>query len=116
MLITTRQERIYVLDSIDCRLKHVLTGISSGPGGAAGFENKLGLDLEASFTPDGKFILSGSQDGSICAWEMETGKPVAELKGHSSPTGVVQMNPRYLLMVSGCISLAFWIPIADWGK
>jgi COMPASS component SWD2 len=111
MLVSTRQERIYVLDSINCSLKHVLTG-----GSGSAFENKLGLDLEASFTPDGRFILSGSQDGSLCAWDADSGKPVAELKGHSSSSAVVQMNPRYLMMASGCISLAFWIPIADWGK
>lgn len=100
MLISTRQEHIYLLDSINCTLSHTLTGHT----------NQMGLDLEASFTPDGKFVLSGSQDGSIHGWEVATGKKVCELKGHTSSCNVIQMNPKYLQLVSGCHSLAFWIP------
>jgi COMPASS component SWD2 len=106
LLITTRQEKIYVADTFEYRLKHILSG----------FENKTGITLEASFTPDGEYILSGSQDGSIHSWRVSDGSPVYTFAGHSSPTSVVKFNPKYLMMATGCVNLAFWIPAFDWAR
>jgi COMPASS component SWD2 len=106
MLISTRQDKIYVVDSMEYKLKHVLSG----------FENKVGMNIEASFSPDGQFIVSGSQDGKIHAWEVESGQKVTEFAGHPFASACVQFNPRYLMMASACSNLAFWIPALDWGK
>jgi len=63
---------------------------------------------EASFSPDSQFVLAGSADGSIHVWETLTGKEVAVWKGHVGPVGVVQWNPKMVMVASGCSSLAFW--------
>lgn len=113
ILMSTKEANIYVLDSVDYKLRFTLNG----------FENKNKLNLEASFTPDGKFVLSGiyfsccwltsvkgSQDGKIHVWSSEDGKHVTSLEGHSGPVTVTQFNPRYLMMASGCSNLSFWLP------
>jgi COMPASS component SWD2 len=104
MLITTRQEKIYVLDSFTYTLKHTLSG----------FQNKTQLNIEASFSPDGKYIFGGSQDGIVHAWEVASGKKVKEFTGHPAAVSCVAFNPRYLMMASACVNLAFWIPSMDW--
>lgn len=57
MLIATRSERIYVVDTEKNTLRHMLTGI----------DNRSGLKIEASFSPDGEFIFSG-----MAAWSGNT--------------------------------------------
>ena len=52
LLVSTRQEKLYVVDTLEYRLQHTFTD----------YENKAELALEASFTPDGKYILSGRLD------------------------------------------------------
>jgi COMPASS component SWD2 len=84
MLISTRQEKIYVIDSIDLKLKQVLSN----------YENKADLNIEACFTPDGKYVLSGSQNGVIHAWDVNSGQKVKEFAGHPSTVYSLAFNPR----------------------
>jgi len=72
-------------------------------------EEKTSL-FEASFSPDGQFILAGAEDGTIHVWQSQTGKEVAVWKGHASGVGVVQWNPKSMMVASGCTNLVFWIP------
>jgi len=37
-----------------------------------------------AFTPDGKFLLAGGDDGEIFLWEVDTGKRIRSFSGHSS--------------------------------
>ena len=73
-----------------------------------------GLPIEASFSPDSQFIISGSTgkhylcfsknfviliplptDGKLHVWRAETGVKVAVLTGeHSQPVTAVKFNPR----------------------
>jgi hypothetical protein len=52
MLVNTKQGRIYVVDSIECQLKL--------PAPLTGHKNDSQLHLEASFTPDGNYIIGGT--------------------------------------------------------
>lgn len=74
------------------------------------FSNDSNSSFEVSYTPDEEYIISGSDDGNIYIWEIETGKKVATLPGHGGKVGCVKFNPRYLMMASSCTNLAFWIP------
>ncbi|KAF2596703.1 hypothetical protein F2Q68_00007330 [Brassica cretica] len=60
MLLTTTNNNIYVLDAYHGEKK---CGFSLEP--------SQGTSLEATFTPDGKYVLSGSGDGTLHAWNIE---------------------------------------------
>lgn len=84
---------------------------------------------ETSWTPDGRYVLSGSNDGKIYVWDVNppagtytaeerpppgpecTLLPVKVIEGHkNSPSRVVRFNPKHAMFVSGGIGeLAFWL-------
>lgn len=77
----------------------------------AGFLNNKGCPLEASFTPDSKYVISGSTDGRIHIWNAEKGFKLCVLEAdHPSPVQTIQFNPKFNMMASACTNLAFWIP------
>jgi COMPASS component SWD2 len=68
------------------------------------------IDIEASFTPDEQFIVSGSEDGCIHIWDIASKQKVHVLKGHAGPVTSVQCNPRFAMIASACTNLALWVP------
>ncbi|KFD49386.1 hypothetical protein M513_09749 [Trichuris suis] len=79
--------------------------------GQADRVNGRGIPLEASFTPDGKYILSGSTDGSIYFWNQNDGVLAAQVHHDSAAiVNCVRFNPQYYLMASACNGLNFWLP------
>ena len=38
--------------------------------------------LSAAFSPDGRYVVTASEDSTARLWETETGKPIALLEGH----------------------------------
>ena len=79
-----------------------------------GYNNQTSYPLEACFSPDGQFILSGSEDGAIHVWETESGQSVAKwtnpVSPHPGPVGRVLWNPKYMMVASACTSVGFWLP------
>ena len=63
-----------------------------------------GKVLEASMSPDGEFVISGSEDGTVHLWHALSGKEVAVWSGHKGPVGVARWNPRVLMVptLSSC--------------
>jgi COMPASS component SWD2 len=91
------------------------------------FKNDHGSSLEASFTPDSKYLLAGSEDGLIYSWSLpkkdqplQVNKANDELldvavwgteeRRHAGPVGCVQWNPKYMMAASACSNVAFWLP------
>ncbi|KAL0485852.1 COMPASS component SWD2 [Acrasis kona] len=68
------------------------------------------INIEASFTPDEQYIVSGSEDGSIHFWDIQTKQKCNVLKGHAGPVTSVQCNPRFAMLASACTNLALWVP------
>eukprot|EP01025_Chloroclados_australasicus_P027807 TRINITY_DN2750_c3_g1_i6.p1 TRINITY_DN2750_c3_g1~~TRINITY_DN2750_c3_g1_i6.p1 ORF type:complete len:270 (-),score=20.22 TRINITY_DN2750_c3_g1_i6:237-983(-) len=66
--------------------------------------------MEASFTPDCKYLLSGRMDKTIRVWNIDTGNVVADLRGHAGQPACVQWAPQRMLLASACHALALWIP------
>ncbi|XP_064399132.1 WD repeat-containing protein 82-like [Halichondria panicea] len=76
-----------------------------------GHVNSGGLTLEAGFTPDSKYVLSGSQDGTVHVWSSDSGERVALLDGgHAGPTHCVQFNPKLMTLATAYNSMALWLP------
>jgi COMPASS component SWD2 len=77
----------------------------------SGHENKKGIALEASFSPDSRFVFSGSTDGRVHVWNAATGTRTSVLQtDHTGPVQCVQFNPKYMMLASACNHMAFWIP------
>ena len=55
-----------------------------------------------NYSPDGRHIVSGSDDSTIRIWDAETGAPVGEpLKGHTDSVESVAYSPNGQHIVSG---------------
>jgi COMPASS component SWD2 len=98
LLLSATNNLIFLVDSFTGEHKQTYSN----------FGNSTNSVNEASFSPDGQFVLAGSDDGTIHVWETLSGKEVAVWKGHVGPVGVVQWNPKMVMVASGCSSLAFW--------
>ncbi|KAL1448809.1 hypothetical protein WDU94_000069 [Cyamophila willieti] len=100
---------VYTNGSI-IRLFDAFSGSCTGT--LPGVVNNHALSLEASFTPDSKFVVSGSTDGQVHVWNAEDGFKICVLKGdHTSPIQHLQFNPMYHMLASACSNTCFWIPL-----
>jgi len=102
MMLTTNGAVIRVVEAFEGKPMFTL----------AGYQNNKGIHIEASFTPDSQFVVSGSTDGRLHLWRTDTGQRVGSLAGDSHPHPVtnVQFNPRYSLLASSCHTLCLWMP------
>ncbi|XP_052197747.1 protein ANTHESIS POMOTING FACTOR 1 isoform X2 [Diospyros lotus] len=66
--------------------------------------------LEASFSPEGMFVISGSGDGSVYAWSVRSGKEVASWLSTETEPPVIKWASGSLMFVTGSSELSFWIP------
>ncbi|KAI7756776.1 hypothetical protein M8C21_014447, partial [Ambrosia artemisiifolia] len=100
MLLTTKDGRVHVLDSFRGTLlgTYNVKPVSSNS------------TLEASFSPDGMFVISGSGDGSVYVWNIRSGKEVASWLSTENEPPVIKWAPGSLMFVTGSSELSFWIP------
>ena len=63
-----------------------------------------------AFFPDGRHVVSGSEDSTIRIWNVATGESEAELKGHSGGVRTVAISPDGSCVVSGSVdyTLRIW--------
>ncbi|GAB2224274.1 hypothetical protein Droror1_Dr00005026 [Drosera rotundifolia] len=100
MLLTTTGGCIHVLDSFHGTLlsTFIVKPISSNS------------TLEASFSPDGVFAVSGSGDGSVHAWNVGSGKEVASWMCNEKEPSLIKWAPGSLMFATGSSELSFWVP------
>ena len=60
-----------------------------------------GSVLSVAFSPDGKRIVSGSEDETLKVWDAVSGQVTLTLKGHSSSVNSVGFSPDGKRIVSG---------------
>ena len=65
--------------------------------------------IECSFTPDTKYILSGSENGIVHVWNT-LGNEIIQLKSHVEKVSCVKFSPNMCLMVSAGRNVVFWLP------
>jgi serine/threonine protein kinase len=63
-----------------------------------------------AYSPDGRYLASGSKDRTIKIWEVATGKQLRTLTGHSHSVNSVVYSPdgRYLASGSGDNTIKIW--------
>ncbi|XP_058091029.1 protein ANTHESIS POMOTING FACTOR 1 isoform X2 [Magnolia sinica] len=100
ILLTTMDGHIHVLDSFrgTTIATYNVKPVSSN------------ATLEASFSPDGMFVVSGSGDGSVYAWNVRSGKEVTSWLSTETEPPVIKWAPGSLMFVTGSSELSFWIP------
>jgi Tol biopolymer transport system component len=60
-----------------------------------------GIVIRAIFSPDGKNILTGSNDGIARLWDARTGEMLREFKGHTDRNTGLDFSPDGKLIVTG---------------
>ena len=63
-----------------------------------------------AISPDGKYIVSGSVDGTIKIWDFKTGECLNSLEGHSSWVDSIAISPdgKYIVSGSGDGTIKIW--------
>lgn len=76
----------------------------------------LNLPIDAAFTPDSDYILSGSSDGKLIIYsnnqiKSEDNKIIAELSSISEdPIIEAEYNPKYAMIATGGTYFGIWLP------
>ncbi|KAI5665491.1 hypothetical protein M9H77_15344 [Catharanthus roseus] len=99
MLLATSNNNIYVLD-------------------AYGGEKRFGFSLdpspqtttEATFTPDGQYVVAGSGDGTLHAWSIQSRDKVACWDSYVGVASCLKWAPRRVMFAAASSVLTFWIP------
>jgi WD40 repeat protein len=79
-----------------CPWLQPLTSSLTPPGGPLirTFEGHTDWVQAAALTPDGRYAISGSWDGTLRVWDLETGQSVRTLQGHTNWVHAVAVTPN----------------------
>lgn len=70
-----------------------------------------GQHLEAAFSPDGQFAISGNGDGNVHVWKRDgTELCTFDSDHHGRPVKRLKWNPEYMTFASASDKLALWLP------
>lgn len=70
---------------------------------------------DACFTPDGRYVISGSRQQNVLVWDTLAParegalSPINELE-HKGDSAVIAFNPRYNFFATADKEVVFWVP------
>ncbi|POW08465.1 hypothetical protein PSTT_07510 [Puccinia striiformis] len=104
------------------------TGICTPPLDSM-FPGQSGSSEETTWTPDSRYVISGSADGKVFVWDVQppkddpihamcapqsphtTWQPLKVYDGHlGNPSRCVGFNPRLGMLATAATELSFWLP------
>jgi COMPASS component SWD2 len=127
ILVGTTGDQHYLLDAFEGHLKASLLRDRGGVRRlGAGDHNPDSVDPQSSefmypstgdccFTPDGRYVVSGSRQQNILVWDTLASaqerflRPVHELE-YKEGSAVIAFNPRYNIFATGEKEVVFWVP------
>lgn len=107
-LLGTTSEMILIIDSFTGEILGKLFGdISEGD-----------VAFKADFSPDSKYVASGSESGKILIWNVEKinlslnperkSNVLISLDAHPQTANCVKFSPKHALLASACTNLLLW--------
>ncbi|XP_075482435.1 protein ANTHESIS POMOTING FACTOR 1 [Primulina tabacum] len=100
MLLTTTNNHVYLLDAYHGEKK---CGFS--------MDSSVNVTIEATFTPDGQYVLSGSGDGKIHSWNIsDEPNKVGCWDSYIGVPTCLRWAPRRAMFAAASSVLSFWIP------
>ncbi|CAF3940842.1 unnamed protein product [Rotaria magnacalcarata] len=105
ILVSTNTSLILLVDAFSGVLLHTFTG----------HQNTKNVPLEASFSPDSKYVFCGSTDGRIHVWRTMDGEKLTTFTTDSSSDCIqcVQFNPKSFMLATASANMVFWLPPVD---
>ncbi|KAI9594145.1 WD repeat-containing protein 82 [Syncephalis fuscata] len=104
LLVATDGECHYILDAFTGVVKRRLSGHNAITNGSGD---------EVNFTPDGQYVIGGSEDGTVHIWQVNAAidaPAIAQHEGHTGPVHAVGWNPKLAIMVTCSNETALWLP------
>jgi WD40 repeat protein len=102
------------------RLRHLLVLSLAAPLAALAWAQEPiaqfkhdGTVYAVTFSPDGKLLISGSNDKTIRVWDLASGKELRRLVGHGQPVWSVAVSPDGKLVASGSFEEAACLRLWD---
>lgn len=107
-LLGTTSEMILIIDSFTGEIMGRLYGdISEGD-----------VAFKADFSPDSKYVASGSENGKILIWNVEKSNLslnpdrksniLISLEAHPQTANCVKFSPKHALLATACTNLLLW--------
>jgi COMPASS component SWD2 len=127
LLLGTSGSGHFLLDAFDGHLKASLIRDRGGVRRlGAGDHNPESMDPQSSeflypstgdccFSPDGRYVLSGSRQQNVLVWDTLASaqerflKPIHELE-YKGDSAVIAFNPRYNFFATADKEVVFWMP------
>ena len=97
---TRTPETMEVRDAVALERAQVSAGQMEVPK-VAGHRAHQAFVSSVGISPDGRWVLSGGDDGNVCLWDAHAGRVVRTLEGHARRVSGVSLNKEATLAVSG---------------
>jgi WD40 repeat protein/transcriptional regulator with XRE-family HTH domain len=108
-LLTIRSLNLQYTSSGDALLTS-LTSLEAPPRIFSGHTNDV---WGVAFSPDGKYLASGSSDGTARMWDLANGETVRVFEGHAGEVSEVQFSPDGKTLLVGSVEAAHLWDIAS---